>query len=65
MVTMANRIVVIDAGRVRAVGTHAELLGTDRCTPSWPPPSSWLRRLITAKASTLLARRPGRRSAAQ
>jgi ATP-binding cassette subfamily C protein len=28
-VTMADRIIVVDAGRVRAAGTHAELLGTD------------------------------------
>ena len=28
-VTMADRIVVLDAGRVRAVGAHAQLLGTD------------------------------------
>jgi len=28
-VTMANRIVVLDAGRVRAIGSHAELLGAD------------------------------------
>jgi hypothetical protein len=38
--------VAIDAGRVRAVGAHAELLATGwsvptRCTPSWPPSSSW------------------------
>jgi ATP-binding cassette subfamily C protein len=26
---MADRIIVVDAGRVRAAGTHAELLGTD------------------------------------
>ena len=37
---MADRIVVIDVGRVRAVGPHTELLGTDPYAPSWPPPSS-------------------------
>jgi len=28
-VTNADRILVIDAGRVRATGSHAELVGTD------------------------------------
>jgi ABC-type multidrug transport system fused ATPase/permease subunit len=28
-VTGADRILVIDAGRVRAIGSHAELAGTD------------------------------------
>ena len=28
-VTMADWTVVLDAGRVRAIGTHAELLGAD------------------------------------
>ena len=37
-VTMADRIVVIGVGRVRAVGTHTGLLGIDPYAPSWPPP---------------------------
>jgi ATP-binding cassette subfamily C protein len=28
-VTMANRIIVMDAGRVKAAGTHAELVASD------------------------------------
>jgi len=40
-VTNADRILVIDAGRVRATGSHAELVGTDDLTFTGgsPPPS--------------------------
>jgi ABC-type multidrug transport system fused ATPase/permease subunit len=33
-VTMADRIVVLDAGRLRAVGTHADCSASTRCTRS-------------------------------
>ena len=39
-VTSADRIVVMEAGRVRAVGTHASCSPTTISTASSPPPSS-------------------------
>ena len=43
MVSNLSRIVVIDAGCVRAVGTHAELLGTDPLYAELAATSSWSR----------------------
>jgi hypothetical protein len=28
-----------EQGRIKAAGTHTELVATHPCTPSWPPPS--------------------------